>query len=140
PAVIDQIPATRPDRVTSGVANTVRPSRSKIGFNAEVTSPRNQLLIAYRICPGISNRPGFFSNPPSPAPGPPPGPGPGFGPDGSPGSITTGPDGTTPDPPGEPGEPPGPGAPGGPDGPGGAVAVGGRSNVGGPAGGTAGPG
>src|SRR5262249_32427743 len=93
PAFIDQIEATRPDRVTSGVASSVCPNRSRIGFHAAITRPRNQLSIAYRICPGISNRPGFFSTPPLPGSSVAAGSRP--GPAGSPGSTTTGPDGTT---------------------------------------------
>src|SRR5215470_10660158 len=92
PAFIDQIEATRPDRVTSGVASSVCPNRSRIGFHAAITRPRNQLSIAYLICPGMSNRPGFFSTPL--IPGSSVAAGSGAGTVGSPGSTTTGPDGT----------------------------------------------
>src|SRR6266511_997513 len=53
-----------------------------------MTSPRNQLLIAYRTCPGISNRPGFFSTPPTP--GSSVAVGSGAGAPGAPGSTSTG--------------------------------------------------
>src|SRR6266542_3246232 len=92
PAFIDQIEATRPDCVTSGVASSVCPNKSRIGFHAAMTRFRNQLSIAYRTCAGMSNRPGFFSTPPTP--GSSVAVGSGVRAPGSPGSTTTGPDGT----------------------------------------------
>src|SRR6266536_628513 len=51
--------ARPPGAVTSGVASTVRPSRSRVGVSAEATRSRNQSLTARRTRPAMSNSPGL---------------------------------------------------------------------------------
>src|SRR5438067_6459544 len=58
PAETPHRAVTRGWRVSSGVARTLRPSRSSVGARADATRPENQLLTAWVIRPPMSKKPG----------------------------------------------------------------------------------